>query len=155
MRESVLKMSMQRPLTAEERQYAWQQRPKPWLMPIIGSFCAISAALASLSGDILAMFFLAVFTVLGVTWWMEAVRLHRSFNADIEAGKVEELEGAPERVWMKRRGGPCYVKLSGCTIRIPRDDYKSLKGAYIARVAFLPLSHISIRVDAKRGIGFC
>jgi hypothetical protein len=87
-----------------------------------------------------------------VVLWPLAIRKNRQLTADIEERAVEVLEGAPERVWMTSRNGPCYLWLSGQKIRIPIDDYESVKGAYIVKVAFLPRSRIAVRAEAGRGI---
>lgn len=54
---------------------------------------------------------------------------------------------------MADKTGDCYLQLSGHKIRVPTDCYGALKDATIVRVAFLPRSHVAIRVEIGRGIG--
>jgi hypothetical protein len=143
---------MQRLITHEELQFAKQMESAVWAAPIVTTVACVGAGYGSLSGNAFVTPIFVVFALAAVTLWALAIRKNREFAADIEARTVEVLEGAPERVWMAGRSGPSYLRLSGQTIRIPTDEYQSVKEAYMVKVTFLPKSRIAVRVQAERSI---
>jgi hypothetical protein len=116
------------------------------------SLASVGGAVA-LSDELHGIRFRIPFGIVAIALWTVRLRQYKRFTADIEYRIAEVLEGIPQRVWLAGRGGDCYLRLAGRTIKVPNDCYGALKEATIVKVAFLPTSHIAVRVDAGRGIG--
>lgn len=124
-----------------------------WFAPIMFSLACVGVASLAVTGEALGIWLGIPFGIVTIVLWTVRLRQYKKFTTDIEYRIVELLERAPQRVWLAGRGGDCYLQLSGRTIKVPSDCYGALKDATIVKVAFLPTSHIAVRVDVGRGIG--
>ena len=125
-----------------------------WFAPVIFSLGCVGTGWAAATGEPIGLWLFILFSITTIILWVFRLRQYQKFTADIECRTVEVLEGAPEKTWVVRKTGDCYVQLSGHKIKVPNDCYGALRDATIVKVAFLPRSHVAVRVDIGRGIGF-
>ena len=114
--------------------------------------CVVTGWVAAI-GESVGLWLFVLFATITTILWTLRLRQYKRFTADIENRTVEVLEGAPQKTWVAGKTGDCYLELLGHKIKVPKDCYGALKDATIAKVAFLPRSHIAVRVDIGRGIG--
>ena len=125
-----------------------------WFAPVIFSLGCVGTGWVAATGEPIGLWLFILFSIITIILWAFRLRQYQMFNADIESRMVEVLEGAPEKTWVVGKTGDCYVQLSGHKIKVPNDCNGALRDATIIKVAFLPRSHIAVRVDIGRGIGF-
>ena len=124
-----------------------------WFAPVLFSLVSAGTGWIAASGEAMGLWLFIPFSIITIILWTFRLRHYQKFTADIEHRTVEVLEGAPQKTWVEKTGD-CYLQLSSHKIKVPNDCYGALKDATIVRVAFLPSSHIAVRVDIGRGIGF-
>ena len=126
-----------------------------WFGPVVFSLGCLGTGwvAARYHGDPIGMWLFILFSTITTILWTLRLRQYKKFTADLEHRTAEMLEGAPQKVWVQRNTGDCYLQLSGHKIRVPNDCYGALKDATIVKVAFLPRSHFAVHVEIGRGIG--
>ena len=124
-----------------------------WIGPIMFSVACVGTGYLASTGEPVALRLFILFSIITIVLWTLRLRQYKKFTADIDHRTVEVLEGAPQRIWVARQSGDCYLRLAGHTIKVPNDCYGVLKDATTVKVAFLPTSKIAVRVDTGRGIG--
>jgi hypothetical protein len=125
-----------------------------WFAPVIFSVGCVGTGWVAAIGESVGLWLFVLFATFTIILWTLRLRQYKKFTADIENRTVEVLEGAPQKTWVAGKTGDCYLELSGHKIKVPNDCYGALKDATIVKVAFLPRSHVAVRVDIGRGIGF-
>jgi hypothetical protein len=125
-----------------------------WFAPVIFSLGCVGTGWVAATGEPMGLWLFILFSTITIILWTLRLRQYKKFTADIEHRTVEVLEGAPQKTWVVGKTGDCYLQLSGHKIKVPSDCYGALKDATMVKVAFLPRSHVAVRVDIGRGIGF-
>lgn len=130
-----------------------------WAAPISLTVCLFLVAISSLYIDdnrndrlFLECLSLGMACLLVLPVWYFAVRRYAQIKQDLAGGVVAEVEGAPEKTYMKRTGS-CRVRIQGFDLTIPNDRFNELKDANFVRIAFLPLSQVAVRVEIVYGLG--
>jgi membrane protein implicated in regulation of membrane protease activity len=124
-----------------------------WFAPMLFGLACLGSGWVAATGEPVGLLLFILFSIITIVLWTLRLRQYKRFTADIDHRTVEVLEGAPQKIWVAGKTGDCYLQLSGHTIKVPNDCYGVLKDATIVKVAFLPTSHIAVRVEAGRGIG--
>ena len=122
-----------------------------WAAPIMFGTGCLGLGIGALGGDPLITFLFFFFLIPAFVLCIVRFRDYQKVVHDIELRIVDVIEGAPERVWATK-GGFCYLRLAGHTIRVPNDSYGELREANMVRVAFLPTALAAVRVEPFRGI---
>lgn len=124
-----------------------------WFAPEAATAVFLATAWNLRNEDMTLQVILAVFLGLpALLFWFFRIRQFLALRQDLDGGTVTVVDGAPERTWMSRTG-LCFVQLQGIRIRIPNNQYPEVRDATTVSVAFLPKSHIAVRVEATHGIG--
>jgi hypothetical protein len=124
-----------------------------WFAPVFGTaLYAVTASYVRTEDPVLQIILAVLLGGNAVVFWFIRIRQLANLTQDLTGGMVHIVDGAPERATVSR-GGFCYVWLQGLRIRVPNDEYHGIRDANMVRIAFLPKSHLAVRVDVMLGIG--
>jgi len=129
-----------------------------WFAPVLFSAtaCGLGTGFVVFREPVLLFLFLlfVIFALLNV---LLRAREYTAFRSDLELGRVEAIEAAPEKVWINRRGvtanGFCYVRIKRLRIRVPSQLYGDLREANLVKIVFLPTCRVAVRVEIAHGLG--
>jgi len=132
-----------------------------WAGPISLTVCVLLIAFLSAlyiddsRSDRLFMeyFSLALACLFVLPAWYFSIRRYGRIKQDIAGGIVFEVEGAPERTYMKAGAGSCHVRIQGIDLTIPNDRFNEVKDANLIRIAFLPRSRVVVCLEIAYGLG--
>jgi len=85
--------------------------------------------------------------------WYFSIRRYEQIKQDLAGGILFEVEGAPEKTYMRPITGACYVRIQGIDLKVPHDRFNELKDANLVRIAFLPRSQVAVCLEIVYGLG--